>query len=72
MEPFATYHAAFNAGCDLARQLGHDVGLERVKLPGSKKGEAFRVFSLPKPENRYGFEARCEVITPDMPKMGEK
>lgn len=59
-----TYLEAFNAGCDLARQLSHDVGLEAVS--GIEKG--FRVWSLPKPENRYGYEARCEVITPTTPK----
>lgn len=61
------YADAFNAACDLARTLGHDAGLEKADNPLDGKG--FRVWSLPKPENRYGFEARCEVITPATPKM---
>jgi hypothetical protein len=69
MEPFSTYRAAFNAACDLARDTGKDVGLEKVLGPGLK-GEAFRIWTLPKPENRYGFEARCEVISPNTPKLG--
>jgi hypothetical protein len=62
---FPTYHEAFNAGCTLARKLGRDVGLEKADNPIDGKG--FRVWSLPKPENRYGHEARCEVITPTTP-----
>jgi hypothetical protein len=67
-EPFSTYRAAFNAACDMARATGKEVGLERVLGPGLK-GEAYRIWPLPNPENRYGHEARCEVVKPTDPKM---
>ena len=50
-----------------ARRWGRDMGLERWKSPLTP-GMNFRVFGpLPKPENRYGFEARCEVVGPTDP-----
>lgn len=62
---FRDYHDAYTAACHLARQLNHDVGLEKADNPLDGKG--FRIFSLPRPENRYGFELRCEVVTPTDP-----
>lgn len=62
---FADYKEAFNSAVDLAVRLGKEVGLEGFKEYG-KPG--FRVFHLPKPENRYGFELRCQVVRPDEPK----
>ncbi len=61
------YRDAFNAACDLARQMQREVGLEKADNPLDGKG--FRVISLSKPENRYGFELRCQVVTPTEPKM---
>lgn len=55
---------AHTTAVTLARQLGKEVGIEKFKeynTPG------FHVFSLPKPENRYGFELRCEVVKPSDP-----
>ena len=55
---------AHTAAVKLARELGKEVGLEKFKeynTPG------FRVFSLPKPENRYGHELRCEIVRPTDP-----
>jgi hypothetical protein len=60
------YRDAFNAACDMARLRGREMGLEKVDGPLEK---GFRVISLPKPENRYGFELRCQVVTPTEPKM---
>lgn len=60
------YRDAFNAACDLARLRQREMGLEKVDGPFEK---GFRVISLPKPENRYGHELRCEVVAPDMPRM---
>jgi hypothetical protein len=62
---YRDWKEAHTAAVKLARQIGHDVGLEVGDNPLDGKG--FRIFSLPKPENRYGFELRCEVIHPDDP-----
>lgn len=61
------YRDAFNAACDLARQMQREVGLEKADNPLDGKG--FRVISLPKLENRYGHELRCQVVAPTEPKM---
>lgn len=57
------YADASAAARALANATGKDVGLEKADNPLDGKG--FRIWTLPKPENRYGFEARCEVITPE-------
>ena len=43
-----------------ANMMGQDVGLEYNDL-----FKYYRYFSLPNPENRTGFELRCEVVRPD-------
>jgi len=60
------YHAAFNAAVTLARLLNKETGLLKVVCPLARR-DVFRVYSLPKPENRYGFELRCQVVRPDEP-----
>ena len=63
---FKLYRDAFNAAVIKARESKREVGLEKFKeynTPG------FRVFSLPNPENRYGFELRCQIVRPDEPLM---
>lgn len=67
MSFYREYRDAFNAACDMARLRHRDMGLEKADNPLDGKG--YRVISLPKPENRYGHELRCEVVTPDMPRM---
>lgn len=62
---FTDYKEAFNAAIDLANLLGRETGLEAAKEYG-KPG--FRLHNLPKPENRYGFELRCQVVQPGEPK----
>ena len=63
------YNQAFNAAVHLARSLKRETGLEKVNSPIDGKG--FVVHSLPKPENRYGFELRCQIVRPDEPLMPE-
>ena len=63
---FSEYRDAFNAACDMARARQREMGLEKVTGPLEK---GFRVISLPNPENRRGFELRCQVVTPSEPKM---
>lgn len=58
---FEDYHAAHGYAVNLARQLGREVGIERSKW-FNKNG--YTVHHLPKAENRYGFELRCEVVGP--------
>ena len=60
--PFPDYHDAYDAAVDDARRYKCDIGIEKLN------GE-FRVFMLPKPKNRCGFELRCEVVTPDSPRV---
>jgi hypothetical protein len=55
------YHEARKAAAQLANELKKEVGLEKFSEYG-KPG--FRVFSLPKLENRRSFELRCETVTP--------
>ena len=62
-----TYSEAFNAACELARTTRHDVGLEKTKDLNGKSG--FHIWTVPGVGFRYGFEARCEVVTPTTPKM---
>lgn len=38
---------------------GYEQGIEKFSEYGRK---GWRVFSLPKPENRQGFELRCETV----------
>ena len=61
------YNEAFNSAVRLARLLRREVGLEKGDNPLDGKG--YRVFSLPKRENRYGHELRCQVVGPDEPLM---
>lgn len=66
MPQFKEYRDAFNEAVRLARLLGRETGIEAVK---DYEGKGFNVLSLPKPENRYGFELRCEVVRPSDPPM---
>ncbi len=61
--PFSDYHDAYDAAVEDSRRYKCDIGLE--KLNG-----AFRLFFLPNQQNRCGFELRCEVVTPDSPRVG--
>ena len=42
-----------------ARKLGLDCGVEKINEFGKTR---YAVRYLPKPENRCGFELRCEVV----------
>lgn len=61
---FETWKEAHTAAVTLARKLGRDVGLWRVR---EFSREGYVIQSLPKPENRYGHELRCEVVHPSDP-----
>lgn len=66
-QSFSNWKDARNAATLLARQLGRETGIEKMNQFGK---EVFLVHHLPKPENRYGFELRCEVVKPDDPLAG--
>jgi hypothetical protein len=68
---FNTWKEAHTAAVTKAREdtaswnTPIDYGIEKAsRLYGKDK---FRVFRLPAPHNRYGFEFRCEVITASDP-----
>ncbi len=61
---FKTWKEAHTAAVLLARELKHDVGLWRANEFGR---EVFNIRSLPRIENRYGHELRCEVVSPSDP-----
>jgi hypothetical protein len=63
-EYFADWKSAHTAAVLEARKTGKDMGLEKWFSPLTP-GMKFRIFGpLPRPENRYGLEARCEVVSP--------
>lgn len=53
-----TYKQARAAAQSQANSMLMEVGIERTSLGG------YTWFLLPRPENRYGHELRCEVVTP--------
>lgn len=61
---FAKWNDAHLEAVMLARWLDHDVGIWREKEFGK---DGYNVRSLPRPENRYGYELRCEVVSPSDP-----
>lgn len=66
MSRFKEWKEAHGAAIMLARELGKDVGIDKLPSP-LEPGMPWRIFGLPKPENRFGFEARCEVVSPSDP-----
>lgn len=58
---YENYHDARSAAQHLANAQRKEVGLEKFNWLGRN---GYRVFNLPKPENRYGFELRCETVSP--------
>ena len=54
------YIQALSEAIDLANLTNRDAGIERI-------GKSFAVRLLPTPENRTGFELRCEIVRPGTP-----
>lgn len=61
---FTDWKEAHTEAIKLARRLGKEVGIEKTKEFGK---EIFLIKHLPKPENRYGWELRCEIVKPSDP-----
>lgn len=60
-EIFRTYEQARHRAQELANILGRETGIE------ARKGHyepGYSVHTLPKFENRYGFELRLEIVEP--------
>lgn len=55
-----SYIQALSEAIDLANLTNRDAGIEKI-------GKSFAVRLLPNPENRTGFELRCEIIRPGTP-----
>lgn len=62
-----TYTEALADAIDLANLTKREIGIE--KLPGIKTAYSTRI--LPNPENRCGFELRCEIVRPGTPHSTE-
>lgn len=61
---FKDYHDSHAFALRLARFLGRETGIEVGKEYATK---GFYVHHLPRVENRFGFELRCEVVKPSDP-----
>lgn len=56
---FDTYEEAYYHASNRTKELGVAHGIERAK---EYRIDGFNVHMLPKPENRYGWELRCEAV----------
>lgn len=71
---FKTWAEARNFAQVQANKIGVSYGIEK---PAEWKGipehmKEWRVFMLPAPQFRFGFEARCEVVDPSIPIMRQQ
>ena len=58
---FSDWKEAHTAAVLYARLVKRDVGIWRQFEFGK---DGYNIRSLPNPENRYGHELRCEVVSP--------
>lgn len=63
---FLDYREAAAYARNEARRLNHSMGIEHWREYGVGP-EGSRVFPLPGPKHRFGFEARCEAVEPGEP-----
>ena len=66
---FSNWKEAHTAAVNLARELKHDVGIWLQEEFGK---DGYNIRSLPRPENRYGHELRCEVVVTIRPTVRSK
>src|ERR1700730_13490339 len=62
---FENYFDAHSYALELAKTLGRETGIEKAKEFGR---HGFNVHHLPNPENRSGFELKCEIVRPMDPR----
>jgi len=60
----SAWKAAHAAAVERARLLNRETGIEKAIEFGKT---VYRVHHLPLPQNRQGFELRCEVVRPSDP-----
>jgi len=60
------YATVFNHAAKRATELQMDVGIEKIREFGKT---VFSAKLLPRPENRTGWELRCEVVRPGTPTL---
>lgn len=65
MDVFSDWKDAHNSAQRQANLYARDMGVEKANEFGKT---VYRVKMLPNPENRYGWELRCEVVHPYLPK----
>lgn len=61
-----TYENAHKVAVGLARLLKRETGILKAHEYGKT---VFNVYQLPKPEHRFGFELRCEIVRPTDPHL---
>lgn len=66
MPQFKNYRDAHREALRRACLLRRETGILAV---ADYEGKGFNVYNLPRKENRYGFELRCETVRPDDPPM---
>lgn len=64
--PFPTWKEAYEYARRQANKLQIAHGIEKP----TPFEHAWTVKMLPRPENRYGWELRCEAVEPDEPVSG--
>lgn len=58
---FKTYQEAYNEALMRARESNADFGLENLR---SCIGPNWRIWRLPAKQYRFGYESRCQIVTP--------
>lgn len=68
MTTFQTWEEAHGCAIEEARACGREVGIEKAR---EYTRTVYRVHRLPRPENRTGFELRCEIVRPTDPHLAQ-
>lgn len=65
MNSFKSYTEARTYAGGVANRLKLSVGIEKMPDLFGNPGDIYMVRLLPRPENRSGWELRCEVVDPE-------
>lgn len=61
-DTFTDYGEAYAEAVKWVKRTGLSVGIEKLRPYGG--AEVMKVRFLPKPENRYGYDATCQAVEP--------